>query len=66
MKKNIEESNEENTISTFDSWNFYKSRFARILPVYYTTFVLLKIIGVIKLLFQPLLQATTEILWFLG
>ena len=34
--KNVEECEEENV---FDSWNFYKSRFARILPVYYATFV---------------------------
>ena len=39
MKKSIEEYNEENVISIFDSWNFYKSRFARILPVYYATLV---------------------------
>ena len=33
--KNEDDNDEEEVV--FDSWNFYKSRFTRILPVYYLT-----------------------------
>ena len=35
----IEEGQEDDKEVEFDSWNFYKSRFTRILPVYYATYL---------------------------
>ena len=37
--KNKNEEGQEDDEVEFDSWNFYKNRFTKILPVYYVTFL---------------------------